>query len=81
MKIEDSFRVEVPVDEAWRVITDLERQFPGLRDRIQSKLDADRQDVVARKLAAASIPTLSERLAFGHDQREITNRCADRRVR
>ena len=28
MKIEDSFRVEVPVDEAWKVLLDIERIAP-----------------------------------------------------
>ena len=33
MKIEDSFRVEVPVEEAWKVLLDLERIAPASRAR------------------------------------------------
>ncbi len=41
MKIEDSFRVEVPVDEAWKVLLDLERIAPCLPGAQLTEVEGD----------------------------------------
>ena len=41
MKIEDSFRVDVPVDEAWKVLLDLERIAPCLPGAQLTEVDGD----------------------------------------
>ena len=41
MKIEDSFRVEVPVEEAWKVLLDLERIAPCLPGAQLTEVDGD----------------------------------------
>ena len=41
MKIEDSFRVEVPVEEAWKVLLDLERIAPCLPGAQLTEVEGD----------------------------------------
>jgi carbon monoxide dehydrogenase subunit G len=41
VKIEDSFRVDVPVDEAWKVLLDLERIAPCLPGAQLTEVDGD----------------------------------------
>ena len=41
MKIEDSFRVDVPVDEAWKVLLDLERIAPCLPGAQLTEVEGD----------------------------------------
>ena len=41
MKIEDQFRVDVPVDEAWRVLLDLERIAPCLPGAQLQEIEGD----------------------------------------
>ncbi len=41
MKIEDNFRVEVPVDEAWKVLLDLERIAPCLPGAQLTEVEGD----------------------------------------
>jgi carbon monoxide dehydrogenase subunit G len=41
VKIEDSFRVEVPVDEAWKVLLDLERIAPCLPGAQLTEVEGD----------------------------------------
>ena len=39
MKIEDSFRVDVPVEEAWKVLLDLERIAPCLPGALLTEVE------------------------------------------
>ncbi len=41
MKIEDSFRVDVPIDEAWKVLLDLERIAPCLPGAQLTEVEGD----------------------------------------
>ena len=41
MKIEDSFQVDVPVDEAWKVLLDLERIAPCLPGAQLTEVEGD----------------------------------------
>ncbi len=41
MKIEDQFRVDVPIDEAWKVLLDLERIAPCLPGAQLTEVDGD----------------------------------------
>jgi carbon monoxide dehydrogenase subunit G len=41
VKIEDSFRVDVPVDEAWKVLLDLERIAPCLPGAQLTEVEGD----------------------------------------
>ena len=41
MEIDDSFRVDVPVDEAWRVLMDIERIAPCLPGAQLQEIEGD----------------------------------------
>ncbi len=76
MKIEDEFRVDVPVDEAWKVLLDVERIAPCMPGAQLQEIEGDEyRGIVKVKVGTRSPRSTRVRRASRKPTRRPTRWC------